>query len=249
MISHKSTTTVLLIVLFFSCGMNGFPLELVCVWVCTCIIHSIVCSPVHQPGDSLWRTRPLHYIFETKAHIQIVCSGYVIASIKMIMQSTVVRQAGDRQTDRQEDQQSDREIRGTCGSYTHTHTVILTVYTQHSGRQGEFLFVNNYYEMASHGALASPCSAWWQVCPGTPQHMHRHAHTSTSTRTHTREHTVSLFLSPLLSLLLHSWKYLLDPRGSQRTFPSVRSHPHWVSQCLESPRLQSRPALVLILPK
>lgn len=246
MISHKSTTTVLLLVLFFSCGMNGFPLELVCVWVCTCIIHSIVYSPVHQPGDSLWRTCPLHYIFETKAHIQIVCSGYVIASIKVIMQSTVVRQAGDRQAGRPTVRQRDKGYVWII--HTHIQWYLQYIHSTQASR-GNFslliiimkrLHMEHLPLRAQHDGRSVPAAP--NTCTDTRTHPQAHAHMHGNTRSLS-------FCLPLLSLLLHSWKYLLDPRGSQRTFPSVRSHPPWVSQCLESPRLQSRPALVLILPK
>lgn len=57
----------------------------------------------------------------------------------------------------QADQQSDRQRGGgRCGTHTHKYA---HVYTQSSGLQGDFSLVNNYYEMASRGALASPYSA------------------------------------------------------------------------------------------
>ena len=87
------------------------------------------------------------------------------------MQSTAVSQAGGRQAGRQTVRQTEKYTH--THTHTHTHTDIRSTQTG----WGNFSLVNNHYETASHGALASLRSAWWQVCPGNlPTHTHLPAH-------------------------------------------------------------------------
>lgn len=107
-------------------------------------------------------------------------------------------------------------------------------YPQHSTGRGNFSLVNNHYEMASRGALASPLS----MTAGLSQH-----------NPHTHTHTCSVFLQfPLFfSLLLFLLKILTRHLRLPVGVPLCASpSPTLVRRGLVRPRLQRRHTPVLV---
>lgn len=114
--------------------------------------------------------------WRSKRTYQIVCSGYVIASIKVIMQSTAEshagRQEGRAEKSRQTDKQTDKE-RGLMWN-THKHTRIHTALRQAGGISLLLIIIMKRLHV-EHLPLRAQRDG--RSVPATSAHTHMHTHT------------------------------------------------------------------------
>lgn len=145
-----------------------------------------------------------------KRTYEMVYNGYVIAFIKLIMQSKSVRQ-------------TDREMGGWC---TCPKVCLLTVDTQHSGRRRDFILLVIIIKTASRGALVFVLT----VTAGLFRN-------SLTMHTCAAPHTLLFFLEFLTRPLSLLSQYLPDPRPHPAGIPPISSLTSWISLVLESPWL------------